>query len=302
MARMEKTLVVGATGVLGSTVAGQLRAAGHAVRAVVRDTANPEKRAQLLGLGAELVAADLKQPSSLDAACANIGVAVSTASTTLSRQPGDTLQSVDEQGQLSLIDAAEAAGVRHFVFVSVPVVTPDHPLQRAKRAVEERLRRSRMSWTILRPLNFIETWLSPGFGFDPGHGKARLLGDGDQPYSWISLHDVARFSVAATCAEKLRNQLVSLGGPDALSYHQVLQIFAELGAPSVAVEHVPEEVLSAQLAQASTPMEETYAAIMLSTARGMVTDPAPALDLLPGRLRTVREYAQFCLQNVAYRN
>jgi uncharacterized protein YbjT (DUF2867 family) len=293
--REEKTLVVGATGVLGGVVVSHLRAAGQAVRAVVRDTASAEKRADLVRLGAEVVAADLKQRSSLDAACAKVGVVVSTATTTLSRQPGDTLQSVDEQGQLSLIDAADAAGVRHFVFVSVPAVTPDHPLQRAKRAVEERLRRGRMSWTILRPLNFIEIWLSPGFGFDPAHGHARLLGDGKQAYSWVSLHDVARFSVAATSSEKFQNQVVSLGGPDALSYEQVLQIFAELGAPPVAVEHVPEDALLAQLAGASTPMEETYAAIMLSTARGMVSDPASALELLPGRLRTVREYAQSCL-------
>ena len=191
---------------------------------------------------------------------------------------------------------ADAAGVRHFVFISVPPVTPDHPIQRAKRAVEERLRHSTMSWTVLRALNFIEVWLSPGFGFDPAHGKARVLGDGEQPVSWVSLHDVARFAVAAASCERFSLQTVLLGGPDALSYHQVIEIFQELGSPSVTVEHVSEAALAAQLASASTPLEETYAAIMLSTARGLVADPGPALELLPGRLSTVREYAQQLLE------
>jgi len=262
------------------------------VRALVRHSADPARRREISEWGAQLVAADLKDRRSLDALCAGIGVVVSTASTTLSRQAGDNIESVDGQGQLSLVEAAEAAGVRHFVFISVAPVSPDHPIQRAKRGVEEKLRRSRMSWTILRPLNFIETWLSPGFGFDPVQGHARVLGDGNQPISWVSLHDVARFAVAATSCSQLERQTVLLGGPDALSYHQVLQIFAELGAPSVHLQYVPEAALADQLARASTALEETYAALMLSTARGLTADPAAALELLPGRLRTVREYAQ----------
>jgi NADH dehydrogenase len=283
---------VGATGVLGGAIACQLRAAGQAVRALVRKTADPARRRELSGWGAELVAADLKDESSLGALCADIGVVVSTASSTLSRQVGDCIETVDGQGQLNLVEAAEAAGVRHFVFISVVPVGPDHPIQRAKRAVEEKLRRSRMSWTILRPINFIESWLSSALGFNPAQGHARVLGDGNQPTSWVSLHDVARFAVAATSCSQLERKTVLLGGPDALSYHQVLQIFGELGAPSVELEYVSEAALTARLASAGTALEETYAALMLSTARGLTADTALALELLPGRLRTVREYAQ----------
>ena len=283
---------MGATGILGGVVARQLRAAGQAVRALVRQSADPARRRELLGWDAEVVEADLKDRRSLDALCAGVGVVVSTASTTLSRQAGDDIESVDGQGQLSLVEAAEAAGVRHFVFVSVAPASPDHPLQRAKRAVEEKLQQSAMSWTILRPLNFIETWLSPDFGFDPVQGRARVLGDGDQPISWVSLHDVARFAVAATSCSQLERQTLLLGGPDALSYHQVLQIFAELGAPPVELEYLPEVALAARLESARTDLEASYAALLLSTARGLSVDPAAALELLPGRLRTVREYAQ----------
>ncbi len=60
----------------------------------------------------------------------------------MSRQEGDSIESVDRQGQLALIDAAAAAGVKRFILVSFPSVEVDFPLQSAKRAVEERLRRS----------------------------------------------------------------------------------------------------------------------------------------------------------------
>lgn len=302
MSQGEQILVVGATGVLGREIVRQLRAAGHPVRALVRDTADPTARAELVRLGAEITGADLKDRTSLDRLCAGVGVVISTASTTLSRQEGDSIDSVDREGQLSLVDAAEAAGVRHFVFISVPPVAPEHPIQLAKRAVEERLRKSTMSWTVLRALNFIEIWLSAGFGFDPTRGNARVLGDGEQPVSWVSLHDVARFTVAAASCERFSRQTVLLGGPDALSYHQVIEIFQELGSPSVTVEHVSEAALAAQLASSSTPLEEAYAAIMLSTARGLVADPGPALELLPGRLSTVREYAKQLLEQTRTQN
>jgi hypothetical protein len=57
------------------------------------------------------------------------------------------------------------------------------------------------------------------------------------------------------------------------------------------MEQVPESALAAQLANAQSSLEEAYAAIMLSVARGQVVDPSAALAILPGRLGTVRDYA-----------
>jgi hypothetical protein len=112
------TLIVGATGTLGLEICRQLRAAGQDVRALVRATSDAGKRAELARLGAELVEGDLKDPLSIRRACTGVRAVVSTASSTLSRQAGDSIQTVDEQGQLTLVDAAKQAGVDHFVFVS----------------------------------------------------------------------------------------------------------------------------------------------------------------------------------------
>jgi len=67
---------------------------------------------------------DLKNPASLLQACEGVSAVITTASSTFSRQEGDSIETVDRQGQLHLIDAAERAGVRQFVYISIP---PDAP-------------------------------------------------------------------------------------------------------------------------------------------------------------------------------
>jgi NADH dehydrogenase len=289
------TLVVGATGLLGSEIARVLYGTGARVRVLVRPSADPAKTKALASLGVELVVGDLKDAGSIDSACNGATTIVSTASATFSRQPGDTIQTVDEQGQLRLVDAAERAGVKQFVFVSFAPLAVDFALQRAKRAVERRLHESGLSFTVLQPTAFTEAWLSPPAGFDPAHGAARVLGAGDKPVSWVSFRDVARFSVAAAlggASGRLARKVVPLGGPDALSHLQVIRIFEELGGPKVAVEHIPEAALETQLAGASDPIQEAFAGLMLGMSRGQHIDPAPALEEVPGRLITVREYAK----------
>src|SRR2546423_737264 len=137
-------LVVGATGLLGSEICQLLVAGGEPVRALIRSSSDRTKVEKLRGLGVETFEGDLKNRSSLDAACHGMSAIISTASATLSRQECDTLQTVDREGQLSLIDAAKAAGVERFVLISFPNMNVEFPLQSAKREVqhvsEEQLR------------------------------------------------------------------------------------------------------------------------------------------------------------------
>src|SRR3954471_13745021 len=122
-------LVVGATGLVGSEVCRLLRDAGLPVRALVRRSSDPDKVARLEQLGVSIVTGDVKDRASLDRACRDVSVVVSTASSTIHRQPGDSIATVDQQGQIDLVDAAEAAGVSRFVFISFPPVALDFPLQ-----------------------------------------------------------------------------------------------------------------------------------------------------------------------------
>src|ERR1700742_2372466 len=96
-------LVVGSTGLLGAEICRRLAAEGKQGRALVRTTSAAEKIEALRGMGAELCVGDLKDPASLAVACKGVDAVVSTASSTFSRAAGDSIETVDEVGQLSLV-------------------------------------------------------------------------------------------------------------------------------------------------------------------------------------------------------
>jgi NADH dehydrogenase len=286
-------LVVGATGLLGGEICRLLAEKRLPVRGLVRETSNPDRVAQLQSLGVEIVRGDLKDRASLAAACHGATAVISTASSTVSRQGGDSIESVDQQGQLNLIEAAEAEGVKQLVLISFPASNIDFPLQTAKRAVEARLRRSRMTYTILQPTCFMEVWLSPALGFDPANAMARIYGSGNNKISWISFQDVAQFAVAALGSSRARNAVIKLGGPDALSPLEVVHLAEKSLGKEVAVQHVPEEALRGQLDGAADSLQKSFAGLMLYYAAGDAIDMADTLRAFPVRkLKSVREYLQ----------
>ena len=96
-------LIVGSTGSLGSSVARSLAAAGQRVTALVRDVSS-ERAGALKAAGAQLASGDLKDPSTLERALQGIDTVICTASSTMSRREGDSLETVDGRGVQSLID------------------------------------------------------------------------------------------------------------------------------------------------------------------------------------------------------
>ncbi len=72
--------VVGATGMLGSEICRQLVTKGKPVRAMVRETSDPSKVANLRNLGAEIVQGGVRNRASLDAACRGATTVFSTVS------------------------------------------------------------------------------------------------------------------------------------------------------------------------------------------------------------------------------
>jgi uncharacterized protein YbjT (DUF2867 family) len=286
-------LIVGATGILGSEICRLLAEKGEPVRALVRSTSNPDKVSQLTALKAEVVIGDLKDRRSLDTACRGVIAVISTASSTLSRQEGDSIESVDRDGQVNLVDAASAAGVKHFVLISFPNVDIDFPLQRAKRAVEGRLQRSGMSYTILQPTFFTEVWFSPALGFDPKNAKAQIYGSGHHKISFISFQDVARFAVAALDPRLAPNAIVKLGGPEALSPLEAVRLAEQVVGRPIEVQHVPEEALRAQHGAATDSLQQSFAGLMLYYAGGDVIEMAETLRTFPIQsLKSVRAHLQ----------
>jgi uncharacterized protein YbjT (DUF2867 family) len=288
-------LVVGATGPvgLGGEICRQLRAEGKPVRALVRPTADPTRVASLERLGVEFIEGDLKDRASLDAACQGVRTIITSATTTMSRQPSDTIEAVDLAGQFQLVDAAKAAGVEHYLYISFSgAIDRDFPLRNAKRGVEQHLKQSGLTYTILRPTYFMEVWLSPLVGFDFPNAQATIYGEGGNPISWISLYDVARFAVLCLDHPAGRNATFELGGPEALSPLEVVRIFEEVGGRRFEVQHVPEEALQAQQAGAPDSLGQSFAGLMRCYATGDSIDMRATLAAFPMQLTPVWDYAR----------
>jgi uncharacterized protein YbjT (DUF2867 family) len=285
-------LVVGATGTLGAEICHRLGGRQINVRALVRQTADPVRLDLLRTAGVNLYQGDLKDADSLRRACSGVDAVISTASSTLSRQQGDSIETVDRLGQLSLIEAATKAGVKHFALVSIPQNTVrESPLTRAKAEVQRALAASGMSYTILAANYFMEIWLSPALGFDYAQHKVVLFGDGRAPISWVSYRDVAEFAVRSHLTPAAFNRILEVGGPQDLSSLDVVQIFERLSGAPFERQFVPEEALLAQLGQANDPLAETFAKLQLEYAHGCVMNPAQLLQIMPLELASVEAYA-----------
>ena len=285
-------LVAGATGFLGSEICRQLLANNKTVKGLVRTTSDANKVAQLKASGVEIVEGDLKDRNSLKNALHGVSAIISTVSSTLSRQEGDSIQTVDDEGQTNLIDAAVGTGVSQFVYVSFCPMPVEFPLQTAKRNVEKHLAASGLNYTILQPTYFMEVWLTPILGFDYPNAKATIYGEGKKKTSWIAIKDVAAFAVASLDNPLAKNSMIELGGPDALSPLEVVKIFEETNGKKFELQFVPEEAIKAQREGAKDPLSESFAALMLGIANGSEIDMKKTLAVFPAQLVSINDYAK----------
>jgi uncharacterized protein YbjT (DUF2867 family) len=285
-------LVVGSTGFLGMEICRQLVQAGKNVKALVRSSADPAKVKTLQKLGVETREGDLKNTASIKKAIDGVGAIISTASSTLSRQEGDSIDSVDKNGQLNLVQIARDGGVKQFIFISVYPMAQESPLQRAKRKVENELFESKMNYTILQSGYFMEVWFGPAVGFDFPNSKVAIYGEGKNKLSWISLMDVAAIAVASLDNEAARNSVFQLGGPEALSPLEVVRIFEKHAGSEFVIEHVPVAALQAQKTSAADSLSESFAALMLNYAEGDNININEIRKVYPFRLTSVMDYVQ----------
>ncbi|MEP6595555.1 MAG: SDR family oxidoreductase [Ginsengibacter sp.] len=285
-------LVIGATGFLGMEICKQLIEKNKKVRGLIRSTSDVAKVQALEKMGVETVVGDIKDSSSLNNACKEVGAVITTVSSTLSRQEGDSIESVDNKGQKNVVDAAAAAGVKKFIYISFNKMPYECPLQLAKRNVEKHLTESGVPFTILQPTFFMEVWLGPHLGFDYANAKASIYGEGKNKITWIAIKDVAAFAVNALDNEALINKTIELGGPQPLSPLEVITIFEEQGAGKFQVTNVPEDALTAQKNSATDPLNESFAALMLSYAKGNEIDMKNIFSICNIQLTSIKDYAK----------
>jgi len=214
-----------------------LTARGLAVRILTRD---PARARHLQGDRVEIVAGDVRDRTAVDRAMAGVRTVIS-AIQGFSGTGGASPRTVDGQGNSILIQAAQAAGVDHFILVSVQGAVPDHPMDlfRMKHRAEQELRASGLTWTIIRPTAFMEVWARLIGEPLVTTGRTRIFGRGDNPINFVSAHDVARFIDLAVVDPALRGGVVEVGGPENLSLRQVAATVETVTGKMGAKSHVP---------------------------------------------------------------
>jgi uncharacterized protein YbjT (DUF2867 family) len=193
-----KVAVAGGTGTLGAPLVAELGRRGDEVLALSR-TAGGE-----LPAGVAHRRVDLSSGEGLAEALAGVEVVVDAANTSPSE--GEALVAITRR----LLDAAAAAGVRHFVGVSivgcdrVPI-----PYYRAKVAQEEAIAAGRVPWSLLRATQFHDL-LAWAFG---AAARWRVLPTASARLQPIDVRIVAeRLAGAARAAPAGR--LPDLAGPE----------------------------------------------------------------------------------------
>lgn len=230
-------LVVGATGNLGGAVTRMLLAQGQPVRILARSQSNYQP---LADAGAQVMLGDLKQRGSLDAACEGADTVITTANSA-ARGGEDNPQTVDLEGNRNLIDAAKAAGVKQFIFVSVLTADPNSPVPfiQAKGKTEDALRESGMPYTIIAPNAYMELMVAMVVGMPAMMGQpVTIVGGGRRKHSFISAGDVAAFMLAAIGNPAAINQKLLLGGPQPLSFRDAVAIYERVLGHQIQVRSV----------------------------------------------------------------
>lgn len=290
-----KTFVLGASGSLGYEICSLLRAGSWPVKGLVRKTTGTEKRNQLRHIGVELAEGDLSDRETLERHLKGIRtVIVTISSMPFSYIPGvNDIKTVDEDGVINAIDASKAAGVEHFIYTSFSKnINIDFPLSKAKRKVEKYLQESGLKYTILRPGYFNEAWLSPMTGFDAEGGKVNIVGTGEEPVSYISYKDVAKFAVESVTNPNSVNSILELGGPGKISRKEAVNIFENAMGRKIEVSYTPLEVLKEQFANATDPMQISFTGLIICLAKGDVIEMSEILKKFPVKLTSVKEYSQ----------
>jgi nucleoside-diphosphate-sugar epimerase len=144
-------LITGGTGAMGSVLVKKLSEQGHSLRVLtLPGDANAETLRKEYNVDVRY--GSIADPCACRGLCDGVGTVLHLAAIIITNNEA-LYTSVNAGGTRNIAAQAAAAGVRHFVHVSSASVTYPKPTSYSisKRLAEDLVKKSRLSWTIVRP-------------------------------------------------------------------------------------------------------------------------------------------------------
>jgi uncharacterized protein YbjT (DUF2867 family) len=283
-------LVFGASGYIGSNLVPALLAAGQRVRATARNVEVLEARNWR---GVELVRADALDPASLGPALAGVDVAYYLVH---SMAAGRDFAALDREAAANFARAAAAAGVRRIVYLG-GLIPPDPR--------SEHLRSRAETGEILRSFPVPVTEIRAGMIIGPGSAAYEVIRDlvNHLPAmvtpSWvrsrstpIALPDLLADLVAVADLEAAAGRIFDAGGPDAVTYEDVMRCYGRLVGrqPRILAVPVLTPRLSSYWLRFVTSVPTSVArALVEGLEHDFVADDGELRTLVPRRLMSLEE-------------
>lgn len=227
-------LVAGGTGFLGRAIVAALRRDGHQVRVLAR---NASRNPWADDRGVTIVAGDVREAATLGdavAGCDTVVIAVQFPGHPVEvPKKGLTYDAFDRAGTENLVAAAKKAGVTRLVYMSGVGAGQGKSEEWfvAKDRAEAAVTGSGIAYTIVRP-----SWV-----YGPRDRSlnqfarfARLLpfvpmpGPGTAKVAPVHVDDVATAVALAIATPAAENQVIEIGGPQLLSFRQIVRVLLQV--------------------------------------------------------------------------
>jgi uncharacterized protein YbjT (DUF2867 family) len=177
--------------------------------------------------GVDYVTADLEHRRDVEAALDGVDVVV---------HYGPTLHPLESSMGVSMIDAAEQAGVRRFIYISVIHPQLDHLMNhQAKRVVESHLFNSSLDWTVLRPQHYMQNNDIRGI---VAAGKLTVPYSVDTKIGHVDMRDLAEAVVIVAMNKGHSFASYDLDGGQSLSATDLAAVISKISGVRVVAEEV----------------------------------------------------------------